>query len=594
MKSFARMMMLVKNYKRRLIWLFAAGVLYGAFNSSLALVIKFLTHILSEKKVPLWTQNWLGVESISVALGYCTIVVGGLLLIGKCSMGYLRRYLRSWLSRRVVIDTQYAVAKHLLSMDMGFFQSKKSGEILSRMTNDMRMLSRTVSMLGVILTEPFAIIFGITYLFYLNWQLAALSFLALPPVVVIVAQLSRKMRKAAKRAFEHLEDATGIMIQFMDGIRTVKSFMREKHEISRFGKTLQDLFNVGMKGARARARVKPLTELMLGIGAMIMLFFGGRWVLMGKMQFEDLMAFYGSLGLMYQPLKSISNANSEAQESLPAAERVFEIFDAKPEVTDNSEAVEISGFENTIEFKDVSFAYNGTDNVIKDINLTINAGEIVALVGPSGAGKSTLADLLARFHDPQTGSITIDNKELRSIKLNSLLSQIAIVSQEPFLFHDTIRENIKYARPEAGDEEVIAAAQAASIHEEILGLPMQYDTTVGDRGSMLSGGQRQRICIARAILKNSPILILDEATSSLDTENERLVQEALEHLMENRTSLVIAHRLSTIRHADKVVVLEDGNITAFGTHDELIVQGGTYAQLWAMQCGEVPEKTEHH
>lgn len=591
MKSFIRMMLMVKTYPRRLFGLFVVGVLYGVFNSSLALVIKFLTQILEKKAVPAWLVDMAGVDSVSVALGICTMIIGGFLLIGKCSMGYMRRYLRSWLSRRVVIDTQFNVARHLLTMDLGFFQSRKSGETLSRMTNDMRMLSNTVSMLGIILTEPFAIIFGVFWIFYLNWQLALLSFVALPVAGVIVAQLSRKMRKAAKRAFEHLADATTAMVQFINGIKTVKSFKRENHEISRFGVILQDLFNVGMKGARARARTRPIIEVFAGIGAMFVLFIGGRWVLMGKMNFDDLMAFYGSLGLMYQPAKNLSQANSEAQECLPAAERVFEIFDMKPEIYDRPDAIDMPDFNNNIEFNDVSFSYNGKDKVLNNINLTINSGQIVALVGPSGAGKSTMADLVARFHDPQDGVITIDGIDLRKIKLDSLLSQIAIVSQDPFLFHDTIENNIKYGKPDATREEVEAAARAASVHDEVMKLPGKYETVVGDRGSMLSGGQRQRVCIARALLKNAPILILDEATSSLDTENERLVQEALEHLMENRTSLVIAHRLSTIRHADKVVVLENGRITAAGSHEELITQGETYAQLWAMQCGEkLPEK----
>ncbi len=549
------------------------------------LLSNFSPIFLKKKTTPAWTEEWLGNVSVSVALGICTIAIGGTLLLGKCTTGYLRRYLRSWLSRKIVIDTQHNISKHLLSMDMGFFQSRKSGELLSRMTNDMRMLSRTVSMLGIIITEPFAIIFGVAWIFYLNWQLALISFLALPLAGIVISHLSRKMRKAAKKAFEHLADATTAMVQFMDGIKTVKSFMREHYELSRFTKILQNLFNVGMKGARARARVRPLVELLAGTGAMIILFVGGRWVLMGKMRFEDLMAFYGSLGLMYQPAKSLSNANSEAQECLPAAERVFEIFDAKPEVTDSKDAIEIDKFAEKIEFKNIKFSYNGIDDVINNINLTINAGDLVALVGPSGAGKSTIADLLARFYDPQAGSITIDGIDLKKIKINSLLSQIAIVSQEPFLFHDTIENNIKYARPEATENEIIEAAKAASIHEEILSLPQGYKTVVGDRGSMLSGGQRQRVCIARAILKNSPILILDEATSSLDTENEKLVQNALHHLMENRTSLVIAHRLSTIRHADKVIVLDNGNITAEGSHDKLIEEKGTYAQLWALQTG---------
>jgi subfamily B ATP-binding cassette protein MsbA len=530
--------------------------------------------------------GFLRAESASEALGITTIGLGVFLLSGKCVFGYLKRYLRSWLSRRVVIDTQKKVAEHLLTLEMGYFQSKHSGEVVSRMTNDMQLLSRSVSLFGIIITEPITLLGGVIAIFYTNWQLALISFVALPLGGVVVSHLSRKMRKAAKRAYEHLADATGIMIQFLGGIKTVKAFGQEEHELKRFNRMLSNLFNVGMKGARARARVRPIVELLAGTGALAVLFIGGRWCILGHIKPEELIAFYTLLGLMYQPAKQFSNANSELQEAIPAAQRVFEVFDAKPEIVDSENAVELQGIDEKVEFKNLSFSYDKDHDVLHDVNLTIPKGQVVALVGPSGAGKSTLADLLARFYDPQQGEILIDNKNIKDVTMASLMRNIAIVSQNSFLFHDTIKANIAYANLDATDEEIFEAAKAASIHEEILSLADGYDTIAGDRGDNLSGGQKQRVCIARAILKNAPILILDEATSALDTENERLVQEALQKLMQNRTSVVIAHRLSTIRHADKAVVMEAGRIVAEGTHDELITKGGVYAQLWAMQCGE--------
>ncbi|MHC4885074.1 MAG: ABC transporter ATP-binding protein [Planctomycetota bacterium] len=589
MDKLKRMFSLVRPYPKRLAWIVFIGLAYSFFRNGFVLIVRLLFDVLEKKPLPEWTQELpfnIEAYSRSEMLGGVTLGLGGFFLLGGCITLYLRRYLRSWLSKKVVIDAQRNVASHLLTLDLGFFQNQRSGEILSRMTNDMRMLSRSVSLFGILLTAPLTLLGSITWLFILNWQLALLSFIIVPPALVIIAQLSRKMRKAAKRAFEHLGEATDAILQFISGIRTVKAFTRENHERRQFEVILDNLFNVGMKGARARARVRPIIEFIAGFGGMAVLFIGGRWVIMDKMSFGDLFAFYTALGMMYQPAKEVSNANSEIQEALPAAERVFEVLDLHPEVNESEGSNPLPPFTNEICFKHLTFAYRENEPVLHNINLTVSKGQHVALVGPSGAGKSTLADLVARFHDPQEGAVLVDGIDVRTLSLKSLISQIAIVSQEAFLFNDTIANNIAYGHEGANQEQIEAAAKAANIHEEILGFPKGYETVVGERGTSLSGGQRQRLCIARAIIKDAPILILDEATSALDTKNERLVQEALEHLMENRTSLVIAHRLSTIRHADVVVVMENGRIAATGTHDTLLQEGGTYAKLWALQTGE--------
>ncbi|MBN1256179.1 MAG: ABC transporter ATP-binding protein [Planctomycetes bacterium] len=600
MITLIRLLRLLGKYRWRLVQFFIISLIYSAFHNSFAVVCKSigdvlegnvpgwmlvnsskqaLTGIILADKFPLW------IIDAKQALGLI-ILAGGILLLGKCLFQYIRRYLQSWLSRKVVIDTQNDVAAHLLTLDLGYFQRSRTGEIVSRLTNDMRMLSRTATLFCQLISGPITLLGGLIYVFILKWQLALLSLVAVPVTIGILRSLSWKMRKASKRAFEKQADATNILLQFLNGIRTVKAFGCEEKEKTGFRNEMRSVFNIGMKGARARARVRPMVELMAGFGLLLVLYVGGIWKLGGTLSLGELMGFGTALGLMYMPAKDFSQANSEVQETLPAAERVFEIFNERPEVKDAPDAIAMPGFEKEIRLAGVNFSYVKDTPVLKDINLTVPRGSRVALVGPSGAGKSTLVDLVARFHDPQAGAITVDGHDLRKLKLQSLLANIAIVSQDPFLFNISIRENIAYGRSDAGEEEIINAARAAAIHEEILALPESYDTNAGERGDLLSGGQRQRICIARAILKNAPILILDEATSSLDTENERLVQTALEHLMQNRTTLVIAHRLSTIRHADLVVVLSNGRIVAAGTHDELLSQGGIYANLWAMQSGD--------
>jgi subfamily B ATP-binding cassette protein MsbA len=571
---------LLKGYRARLGAFFFASLFYAGFHISFAQVVKLFTGVV-QRRPHAWLADWSPYLALLAVIG-----IGTGLLALKCIFQYLRRYLEAWLAKRLVTDTQMRIAAHLLTLDLGYYQRQRAGEIVSRLTNDLGKLDRTARLFCNLVSGPLTLLAGVVFCFYTNWRLALLALVAAPIGVVCMHSLSRKMRRASRSAYQKQADATGVLMQFIAGIRTVKAFGQEEGERERFDGEMRSVFDHGMRGARAQARVRPLVELMSGAGLLIVLYVGGRWVLGGEVEFKELMGFVTALGLMYAPAKDVSNANSQVQETLPAAERVFDILRERPEIVDRPGAVELAGVREAIRFENVTFGYDPARPVLRGIDLTVNAGERVALVGPSGAGKSTLADLVARFHDPQQGAITIDGVDLRDLKLRSLLANIAIVSQDPFLFHTSIRENIAYGDPGASGEAVEAAARAAAVHEEIFEMSDGYRTVVGERGDRLSGGQRQRICIARAILKNAPILILDEATSSLDTESERKVQTALERLMEERTSLVIAHRLSTIRHADKVLVLEDGEIVSTGTHDELIREGGTYARLWALQSGE--------
>jgi ATP-binding cassette subfamily B protein/subfamily B ATP-binding cassette protein MsbA len=399
-------------------------------------------------------------------------------------------------------------------------------------------------------------------------------------MVVKFSKISRPMFKEAQK---EIAEVSAILQDNFSGIKEIKAFTQEEYESKRTLSRIAAYTRAILRALKLSNAFHPSIEFVSGLGTVIVIFFGGRLALANQLALEDLVAFLLYLNTFYQPITSFGMINEGIQHALASAERVFEILNEEPEIKDAPDAIEVDRVKGKIEFRNVSFRYVDDVPVLKNVSFKVNPGEMIALVGPTGVGKTTIANLIPRFYDPDSGQILIDDIDIRKIKLSSLRKQISMVSQDVFLFNGTVKENILYGRPDATDEEVIAAAKAANAHDFIMELPEGYNTRVGERGVKLSGGQKQRISIARALLKDAPILILDEATSSVDTQTEKLIQEALENLMKNRTTIVIAHRLSTIRDADQIIVLKDGEIVEAGRHNELLKKGGLYSQLCKAQ-----------
>ena len=519
-------------------------------------------------------------------------IIGGMLLLvalGRGLFSYIQAYLSSYVSNRVSRSAQNQVMQKMVGMPLAFFHAHRTGEILSRMGRDSEALRKTVKLSTDVIKEPITLAGAIGIVFWMNWKLALIGFTGFPLALWPMILLSRKMRKASRKSREKAADMSSLMLQIFGGIRLVRAYGQEQAEHGRYVKTNQELFRQEMKATRARALTRPIVEILSSLGLAAVVVVGGQMVIQGAVEPAQIVGFMAALISMYNPAKSLAKDNEDIQDVIPGAERFFHLLDAPNTMPDDpSAAVAPARFE-AIEIKNLTFSYVPGTPVLKNINLRIGSGRTVALVGHTGAGKSTLADLVCRFYDPQEGGIEIDGLDLRRIRQRSLFSRIAIVPQEPFLFNDTIRANILYGKPGADQAEIEAAARAAAIHAEIAAMPKGYATVVGERGNNLSGGQRQRVSIARALLRNAPILILDEATSSLDSESELLVQQAVERLLAGRTTLIIAHRLSTIRHADLIVVLSDGRIEDLGSHDELLARSATYSRFWQMQSrGSVP------
>ena len=434
--------------------------------------------------------------------------------------------------------------------------------------------------------QEFPTLVGLTVtVFYLDWVLALLAICLFPAAALPIRYLSLQLRQTTRRMQDGIGRLNALLHENVQGNRVVKAFGQEGYEQRRFDEHNERLLRIYMRTSVLRAL--PITEMLAGIAVAGIIWYGGSSVISGARTQGSFMAFIIALFLLYEPFKKLVRTNNTIQQGLAGAERVFELLDTAPQVVDRPGAVALRGVRAAIEFHAVSFAYDPGEPVLRDINLRIPVGQVVALVGMSGGGKSTLADLIPRFYDVTAGRITIDGRDIRDLTLASLRAHIAVVTQFTFLFNDTIRNNIAYGDPHRSVDQIVAAARAANAHDFIVEMPRGYETTIGDLGVRLSGGQRQRLAIARALLKNAPILILDEATSALDTESEGLVQEALERLMANRTTLVVAHRLSTVRRADRIVVVVRGEIVESGTHDELLARGAEYRKLYELQFRDV-------
>jgi len=497
--------------------------------------------------------------------------------------GFGSTYLTEYVGQRIVADLRAQLNHHIQHLSLSFFNRTPSGTVVSRVVNDVAMVRNALTDgVASMLKDSTSLLVLIGVAFYQDWFLALIAFVVFPASVLPVIRMSQGLRKFAKRGQESMGSLTMLLQESVQGNRVVKAFGMEAYEQRRFDEENQRLFGLYMKGTRIRALTNPLMEVLAAFGIAAVVLYGGYSVIDGGRTQGSFLAFLTAVLLLYDPFKGLAKTNTAIQQAMGAAERVMELLDTPSDVVERSGARVIDRFGDVIRFEDVSFAYE-TEPVLRNVDLEIRRGQVVALVGASGGGKSTIADLIPRFYDVQGGRITIDGVDIRDFTLDSLRAQMAVVTQHTFLFNDTVRNNIAYGGAHLAMETIVAAARAAHAHEFIEALPEGYDTLIGEMGLKLSGGQRQRLAIARALLKNAPLLILDEATSALDNESERLVQAALETLMANRTTLVIAHRLSTIRGADRIVVVAGGQIVEQGTHAELLALSAEYRKLHDLQ-----------
>ncbi len=504
---------------------------------------------------------------------------------------YGQGYFMSFVSERSMIDLKEDFFKRIQHFSLGYYERKTTGTMMSHFTNDIGGLQMGMLNSGVeFITESFVLIFSVGSMIILNWKLTALTFIAVPIIAFAIDKLGRKIRLIGGMAQERASEITSLIQEFLSGIRVVKSFAREEYELERFHKQNERNFRTSMKAVRTGSLLNPIVEFFAAIGICVVFWYGGMSVINDEITSGALIAFLFYAVNLSNPIKRISRTYAALQRSLANADRVFEVMDHVPDIQDKLGAKELKQIQGEVSFDHLGFEYKPGEPVLKDLNFTAKPGQMIALVGPSGSGKTTLVNLIPRFYEVGSGAISIDGTDIRDITQKSLREQIGIVPQETLLFMGTIKDNIRYGRLDATDEEIYAAAKAARVEEFVDRLPQGYDTQVGERGMSFSGGQRQRIAIARAILKNPHILILDEATSALDTESEKLVQEALEVLMENRTSFVIAHRLSTIFRADVILVLQHGVLVEHGTHQELLEKQGVYSNLYHTQFGTTREE----
>ena len=507
------------------------------------------------------------------------------LLFLKNLTDYLQGALMVWIEQAVMRDVRSALYAHLQKLSLSFFHGQRAGRLISRITNDVEYLRVSIAAsLSNLVKDGLTFIGLLVVVFTASWRLALISMLILPPSGLMLALIGRKMRKRSGRAQERMGDLTGIVQETVTGARVVKAFGMEAAERRRFDQANQSYFQSFVVLRRLSSAAPPISEFTIVVVAVAMLWLGGREIFVTHtLDANTFVMFIVALLATISPIKSLSEVNSNVQQGLTAAQRIFEVLDTAPEITDRPGARALPPFRGAVRYEQVTFAYDPGRPVLHEVSFEIAHGQVVALVGSSGAGKSTTMDLLARFYDPSGGRVTFDGHDLRDATVASLRAQLGIVTQETILFHDSIRNNIAYGSPDASDAAIRQAAEAAHALEFVERLPQGFDTVIGERGAKLSGGERQRIAIARALLRNPPILLLDEATSSLDTESERLVQDALERLMRDRTVLVIAHRLSTVQHADRIVVLDRGRIVATGTHDQLLEMDGQYRRLHDLQ-----------
>jgi len=531
----------------------------------------------------------------SQMLIYIPLLVALVYLVkGLCDFG--QYYLMSYIGQSVIRDLRAQMFEKLEEMSVGFFVRHSTGELLSRMNNDVSMVQGAItSAITGLVRDALTVVALVCVVFYRDFKLALIALAVFPLAIYPLLAFGKKLKRYSRRMLVSLEEITERLNETITGIRIVKAFAMEDYERAKFDQVNQTLFNAFMQRFKVRALSNPVMETLGGMGVCAIVFYGGYQVINGQSTQGTFFSFMAALLMLYEPIKRINEVNITIQEGISAGERIFALLDSPTDVMDRPGAIILENVRHEILFDKVTFAYE-TEPVLKDITIRIRAGEAIAVVGESGVGKSTLLDLLPRFYDVTSGRILIDGTDLRDMTQRSLRENIGIVTQQTILFDDTIRNNIAYGRPDLPLQKVMEAAKAANAHDFVINLPYGYDTMIGENGIKLSGGERQRIAIARALLKNPPVLILDEATSSLDSDSEKAVQSALEVLMRGRTTLVVAHRLSTIRNVDRINVLVNGRIAEEGSHDELLALGGEFARIYHAQfvLQDNPKNVEAH
>lgn len=615
MRTYLRILQYVKPYWKHLSFSIFSTILYALLNgASVYLAIPLLDTLFKEsgaaqaapqtttdpaaaQVLPGWFSQFMNdisqafqnfifsgseVESL---FKICTLILFAFL--GKNLFAYLQAYFLAFVEQGVIKDMRNEAYVHLHKLPMSFFKNEKTGNLISKITNDVNVVQTSVSAVFLnLVREPLTILVFLGIAMSISLHLTLFSFVILPVSLVIIGWIGLKLRKQSGILQSKMADITNILQETISGVKIVKAFGMENYENRKFKKETHKFFKLSLKMVRVRNAAAPITEFLSVIVGVVIIFYGGQLVLLdGTMRASEFLTFLFAIFQLMPPIKELSSVNNRIQESSAAADRVFEILDTEPNIKSEPGAVSKTDFSKSIDFIGVGYRYEDSEaDVLKDINFEVNRGDIIALVGSSGAGKTTLVDLIPRFYDPTEGHIEIDGLDIRKIKLEDLRKMMGIVTQETVLFNETVANNIAYGLDDYKDNDVVEAAKAANAHDFILNLPKSYNTIIGERGTKLSGGQRQRISIARALLKNPPIMIFDEATSALDNESEILVQEAIDRLMYQRTTFVIAHRLSTIRNANRILVLDNGKIVQDGKHEVLIKDtNGIYKRLYEMQ-----------